>query len=559
MLGVILALGLSISLLSQNAQETYQRALVQEQAAGKLPEAIELYMKAAKDAGKDRTLAAKALIRAAGSQEKLGRPEAADIYAEVMRRYPEQREQAQLAQARLTAFKRVSQAAPQNIGGLSGTDVSAVAAPLFEEYCTRCHNQSSRSGGLVLDTLNTKNVGENTAVWENVVRRLRARRDPPSGLPRPEPAAYQSVVSRLEAALDQAYPANASLMADRATDDELAVRIATFIWGAAPDSSLLDDARLGKLHDPAVLDRQVKRMLRDPKSINLVMGFFEPKFNFDNLDKSKPDPGTFLYFDSALLQSMKTETRLFLDSQIRENHSALELWTANYSFLDERLAKHYGIANIQGSEFRRVSLPGNNRAGLLGQGSFLTVTSQSSRTSPVIRGSWVLRNIFGVLPPDPPPNVPALANSTGNPPRTTREMMELHSAYPACMSCHVIFDPLGLALENFDGTGQWRNTDGGATIDASGAFIDGSRFNGPAELRAGLLKYRDAYYSSITQQLLGYALGRKARSWRLYDYELPSARAVMRTAAAEDYRWSSIISGIVKSAPFQMKTIPPLF
>jgi hypothetical protein len=458
---------------------------------------------------------------------------------------------------RLAALTQKSPAASQGAGRLSGTDVSAVVSPMFEEYCIRCHNQTSHVGGLALDTLNTKNVGENTAVWENVLRRLRARRDPPSGLPRPDPAAFQSVVSRLEAALDQAYPANASLMADRVTDEELATRMATFVWGAAPDAALLEDARQGKLHDPAVLDRQVKRMLQDPKSMNLVTGFFEPKFNLDNLLKSNPDPANSPGTDLALLQSMGMETRLFLISQLREDHGALDLWTADYSFLNERLARHYGIPIVSGAEFRRVTLPGNNRAGLLGQGSILTLTSQSSRTSPVSRGVWVLKNIFGMSPPDPPPNVPPLRIPPGTPPSTMRDMLAAHEANPACANCHAIFDPLGLALENFDEVGQWRLAEGGSIIDASGTLPDGSRFNGPAEFRAGLLKFRDAYYSSMTQQLLGYSLGRKARSWRIYDYEMPSVRAIVRTSAANDYRWSSIITGIVKSAPFQMKNIVP--
>jgi hypothetical protein len=502
-LGVLLVLGLSLSLLSQNAQEIYQRGLVQEQAAGKLPQAIELYLQAAKEAGKDRTLAAKALIRAAGSQEKLGQPEAADLYAEVLRVYPEQREQAQTAQMRIAALTQKSPATSQVVGRPGGTDVSAVASPLFEEYCIRCHGQSRQfpAAGLALDSLNPKNVGENTAVWENVLRRLRARRDPPSGLPRPDPAAFQSVVSRLEAALDQAYPANASLMADRVTDEELAARMATFIWGAVPDAPLLNDARQGKLHDPAVLDRQVKRMLQDPRSLSLVTGFLEPKFNLDDLDKSSPDPASFPQFDPTSLQAMKAETRMFLDSQVKEDHGALELWTANYSFLNDRLARHYGIPNVSGAEFRRVTLPGDNRAGLLGQGSVLTLTSPSSRTSPVRRGVWVLKNIFGMTAPAPPPNVPLLRIPAGTPPTTMREMLAAHESNPACANCHAIFDPLGLALENFDGIGKWRNTEGGATIDASGLFPDGSRFNGPAEFRAGLLKFRDAYYTSMTQQL----------------------------------------------------------
>ena len=559
MLGVLLVLGLSLSVLSQNAQEIYQRGLVQEQAAGQLPQAIELYLNAAKEAGKDRTLAAKALIHAAGAREKLGQPEAADLYSEVLRSYPEQREQAQMAQMRLAALTQKSPATSQGTVRPAGTDVSAVAAPLFEEYCNRCHSQSRQSpaGGLTLDTLNTKNVGENTAVWENVLRRLRARRDPPSGLPRPDQAAFQSVVSRLEAALDQAYPANTSLMADRVSDEELATRMATFIWGTAPDAPLLDDARQGRLHDPAVVDRQVKRMLQDPRSITLVNGFFEPKFSLDTLFNSKPDPATFPQFDLSLVLSMRAETRMFLESQLREDHGALELWTANYSFLNEPLARHYGISNVYGTDLRRVTLPDNNRAGLLGQGSVLLLTSQSGRTSPVRRGVWVLRNIFGMTAPDPPPNVPELRIPAGTPPHTMRELMAAHEANPACANCHAIFDPLGLALENFDGVGQWRNLDRGVMIDAAGTLPDGSGFNGPAEFRTGLLKFRDPYYFSMTQQLLGYALGRKGRSWRLYDYEMPSVRAILKASAANDYRWSSIISGIVKSAPFQMKNIVP--
>jgi hypothetical protein len=558
LLGVLLVLGLSLSLLSQNAQEIYQRGLVQEQAAGKLPQAIELYMQAAKEAGKDRALAAKALIRAAGSQEKLGRPEAADLYAEVLRTYPEQREQAQLAKMRLASLTVASPARAQAAGGLAGVDVSAVAAPMFDQYCIRCHNQTNRVAGLTLDGLNTKNVGENTAVWENLLKRLRARRDPPSGLPRPDERTYQSVVTKLETALDQAYPANTPLNAtDRATDEEIATRMATFIWGVAPDAPLLEDARQGRLHDPAILDRQVKRMLQDSKSITLVNKFFEPKFSLDNLVNSKPDSAAFPQFDLSLVLSMRAETGKFLESQIREDHGALELWTANYSFLNEPLARHYGISNVYGTELRRVTLPGNNRAGLLGQASVLTLTSQANRTSPVMRGKWILENFLGMQAPDPPPNVPGLATSPGNGARPMREAMAAHAAFPACMNCHVIFDPLGFALENFDGIGQWRVADAATTIDASGAFIEGSRFDGPAELRAGLLKYRDAYYSSITQQLLGYALGRKARSWRLYDYEMPSVRAILRTASADDYRWSSIISGIVKSQPFQKKNIVP--
>jgi len=298
-------------------------------------------------------------------------------------------------------------------------------------------------------------------------------------------------------------------------------------------------------------------MLRDSKSIHLVTGFFERWLPLDGLEKAKPDPSRFPEADPELLQSMAAESRLFLDSQLRENHGALELWNANYTFVNERLARHYGLPGISGNEFRRVIWPNNNRAGILGQASFLTAESLPSRTSPTKRGVYVLNQFLGVDAPPPPSNVPPLADNPDDRARPMRDRLAAHKTNPACVSCHSVIDPLGFGLENFDGIGQWRNTDGGIPIDASGSFIDGTRFNGAPEFRAALLKYRDAYYSNITQHLLGYALGRKARQWRLHDYEMPSVRAILRAASANDYRWSSIISGIVKSAPFQMKNIVP--
>ena len=298
-------------------------------------------------------------------------------------------------------------------------------------------------------------------------------------------------------------------------------------------------------------------MLQDSRSDNLVTNFFERWLTLDRLEKSKPDPTLFPTFDADLLQSMGTETRLFLSTQLREDRGALELWTANYTFLNERLASHYQIANVSGNEFRRVTWPNNNRAGLLGQGSMLTVTSVSNRTSPILRGKWILENVFGTPTPPPAPSVPPLGNTPEDQARPMRERVTAHKTNPACVSCHANFDPLGFAMENFDAIGRWRNTDGGSAIDGSGAFIDGSTFNGPVELRAGLLKYRDAFYSNVTQQLLGYALGRKGRPWRVNDYEMASVRSILRAAAPNDYSWSSIIAGIVKSAPFQSKAVTP--
>ncbi|HTG73708.1 MAG TPA: DUF1592 domain-containing protein [Terriglobia bacterium] len=550
-LGILLSLALSLALAAQNAQELYQRGLVQENANGNLNEAIKLYSQAAKTAGKDRALAAKALIRIANSEEKLGRQtEAANTYAEVVRSYPEQRAEVSVAQDRLNQLRRASSASSRKsqIAGL--TDVSALTGPLFESYCTSCHNAANKAGGLDLGSLNAGNVSENTSMWENVLRRLRARRDPPANSPRPDDKTYRSVISRLEQALDGAYSASNPLnVGERVSDAEWASRIAALLWGSAPDASLLADARNGSLRDPAVLNRHVARMLRDPKSRSLVSNFLEPWLSLDQLKQTSMDP--------ELLQSMETEARLFLESQLREDHGVLELWTATYTYLNDRLARHYGISGVSGKDFQRMAWRDKNRAGILGMSGPLAALSFPPRTSPTKRGIYVLTRFLGMDPSDPPANVPPMSDTSTAREQSTRDRLAAHKVNPSCANCHAPFDPLGLALENFDGLGQWRTTDGGTPIDASGAFIDGTRFNGPAELRAGLMKYNDAYYANVTQKLLAHALNRKGRAGRLYDYEMPSVRAIVRSAAAKDYRWSSIISGVIASAPFQMKNLVP--
>jgi Protein of unknown function (DUF1592)/Protein of unknown function (DUF1588)/Protein of unknown function (DUF1585) len=555
--GIVLSLVLSFVLVAQTAQEFYQRGLVQEHSKGNLQEAIKLYSQAAKTAGKDRALAAKALIRRAGSEEKLGhQAEAADDYAEVVRAYPEQRAEASMAQDRLNQLRRISPGPSQKSQIGSPTGASAVTA-LFETYCNNCHNAANKSGGLDFRSLNARNISEDTSVWENILRRLRARRDPPINSPRPDDTTYRSVTSKLEQSLDGAYSANNPLnLAQHVTNGEWATRIAALVWGTAPDASLLEDARNGSLRDPAVLNRQVIRMLRDPKSVNLVANFLEPWLLLDP-NKNPIDPAAFPQADPELLQSMQTETRLFLESQLREDHSVLELWTANYTYLNDRLARHYGVSGISGRGFQRVTWHDRNRAGLLGMAGPLAAVSGPSRTSPTRRGIYVLTKFLGVDPPSPPANVPPLPETSAARERAMRDRLVAHKVNPSCANCHAAFDPLGIALENFDAVGQWRAMDGGVPIDASGAFVDGARFNGPAELRAGLLKYRDAYYATVTQQLLAYALNRKGRAGRLYDYEMPSVRAIVRSAAPLDYRWSSIISGVVMSAPFQMKNLVP--
>jgi len=298
-------------------------------------------------------------------------------------------------------------------------------------------------------------------------------------------------------------------------------------------------------------------MLRDDRSVSLVDNFFTAWLALDRLRTAQIDPAVFPQFDTELRQAMGTETRLFLESQLREDRDAVELWTADYTYVNERLARHYGLSGVSGKEFTRVTWPNTNRGGLLGQAGPLTALSNGARTSPTKRGLYVWTRFLGMDAPAPPANVPSLAEGPRTPPDTMRERMMVHKTNPSCASCHGRFDPLGLALENFDAIGAWRVADGGAPIDASGMLMDGTRFNGPAELRAGLLKYREAYYTSVTQQLLAYALNREGQARRIYDYEMPAVRKIVRDASARGYRWSSILAGIAASAPFQTKTLVP--
>jgi hypothetical protein len=290
--------------------------------------------------------------------------------------------------------------------------------------------------------------------------------------------------------------------------------------------------------------------------MRLLDNFFVKWLSLDRLKTARPDPLVFPQVDRELLEAMGTETRLFVQNQLREDRDAVELWTAPYTFVNERLARHYGLSGISGKEFQRVTRQNPNRAGLLGHASMLTALSTASRTSPTVRGMYISSRFLGVDAPPPPANIPPLPEQPGDASVTMRERLTTHRTNPACASCHAMFDPLGFALENFDATGRWRTTDGGSPIDATGTFTDGTRFNGPVELRAGLLKYRDAYYANVTQQLLAYALGRK-KAGRVYDYEMPAVRAIVRSAASSGYRWSSIMAGIAASGPFQAKDLVP--
>jgi mono/diheme cytochrome c family protein len=335
----------------------------------------------------------------------------------------------------------------------------------------------------------------------------------------------------------------------RLGDLELASRLSFFLWSSIPDDELLTVAAQGKLKDPAVLDQQVRRMLADPRADALVQNFAGQWLFLRNLQSHLPDNRAFPDFDHNLRQAFRRETELLFDSIIREDRSVLDLLNANYTFVNERLARHYGIPNVYGSRFRRVTLTDENRRGLLGQGSVLTVTSYPNRTSPVLRGKWILENILGSPPPPPPPNVPALTeNGEDGKVLSVRERLEEHRKNPVCASCHRVMDPLGFSLENFDAVGQWRTKEEGGPVDASGQLADGSKVDGPVSLRKAIMRHPEQFVGTMTEKLLTYALGRGVES-----YDMPIVRSVARDAARSNYRFSSIVLGIVKSTPFQMR------
>ena len=337
----------------------------------------------------------------------------------------------------------------------------------------------------------------------------------------------------------------------RISDLELASRLSFFLWSSIPDDELLDVAAQNKLHDPAVLEHQVRRMLADPRADSLVSNFADQWLYLRNLRSVAPDLEAFPNFDDNLREAFKRETELFFGSIIQGDRSVIDLLNADYTFVNERLAKHYGVPNVYGSQFRRISWPVDSpRRGLLGQGSILTVTSIATRTSPVQRGKWLLENVLGTPPNPPPANVPALKeNKTGDKQLSVRERMEAHRKNPPCAGCHKVLDPLGFALENFDAVGQWRTvSESGEKIDASGVLADGTKVDGVADLRKALLSRPNVFAGTMTEKLMTYALGRG-----LEYYDMPAVRAVTHQAARNDYRFSSLILGIVESTPFQMR------
>ena len=335
----------------------------------------------------------------------------------------------------------------------------------------------------------------------------------------------------------------------RVSDLQLASRLSFFLWSSIPDDELLDAATEGTLHEPAVLERQVRRMLADARSRALVDNFASQWLHLRNLDAITPDMRLFPDFDDNLRQAFRQETELFVESVLREDRSVLDLLRADYTFLNERLAKHYGIPHVYGSRFRRVAVDANSwRGGLLRHGSILTVTSYATRTSPVVRGKWILDNLLAVPPPPPLPDVPALKDNTVNGNLSVRERLAEHRSDTRCASCHNLMDPVGLSLEKFDAIGRRRSVEGGRPIDASGGFPDGSTFADVDGLEAALLRRPELFISAFTEKLQTYALGRGVEY-----YDAPAIRTIVRDARAQNHRISSIILGIVKSQPFQMR------
>jgi hypothetical protein len=339
----------------------------------------------------------------------------------------------------------------------------------------------------------------------------------------------------------------------RISDLELASRLSFFVWSSIPDDELLTLASQNKLHDNTVLEQQVRRMLKDPRSQQLVSNFAGQWLSLRALQSQTPVPSEYPDFDDVLRQAMRKETEMFVNSVVQEDRPVTDLLDANYTFLNERLAEHYGIPGIYGSNFRRVELPPafDMRRGLIGKASFLTVSSVPNRTSPVNRGKFTLQIFLGVDPPAPPPNVEVNlvpgSNTHGGMKPTMRDQMEMHRKSEPCFSCHKIMDPIGLTLENFDGIGQYRAADDGTPINAAGVLVDGTKLNGIADLRTALVKYSPQFVRVVTEKLMIYALGRGTEY-----YDMPLVRGIVHSAEKDKYRFSSLVIGVVKSQPFQM-------
>jgi hypothetical protein len=420
-------------------------------------------------------------------------------------------------------------------------------ASTIKTYCASCHSGQAPSGGLSLDQFDANRPSGAPETWERVVRQLRARTMPPMAAPRPDSKTYESTIAALTSTLDRA----ATTAAAPSTDTELALRLAKLLWNGEPDKELRDAAAQGRLHDPQALQEQVRRMLSDTKSTALVTEFFDTWLSLDQLANTKADNTLFPEFNDELRGDFRRETELFVESQLREDRNPVDLWTANYTFLNERLARHYGIPNVVGPEYRRVTWLGPERAGLLAQGSILTLTSRANSaypvdiptTSPAMRAKWILTRFLGVNPPTPLPNIPP----KDFPFEKHTPLVKQSRTFPAtpCGACHRSFFPLSYGLENFDVLGRWRSDYGPDPIDASGTMVDGTTFKGPVELRRALMERRDAFLSTLTERLMVYSIdGKAAINQPSPASRMTAIRAALREAEARGYSWSALIAAI---------------
>jgi len=423
-----------------------------------------------------------------------------------------------------------------SLSAQTGPDVSKVVAT----YCSGCHNGSMRSpSGVLLDQFDATAIPKNPEVWSRAYRQLQAGTMPPAGAPRPDRATYDAALTSIE----QALGANVEPPA-AANSQEIATRLATLLWNSAPDAALLQDAQSNRLSDPAPLERQIHRMLADDRAQAFVSRFFFPWLQLDKLVNADPDKKYFPDYDASLRDSLAKETELFLLSQLRDDRDPIELWSADYTFLNEQLAKHYGIPNVSGPQFRRVSLNKPERAGLLGHGSILMLTSKhqhgvdAAYTSPATRGKWIRMHFPGVPPPNPFPNAQPVSPELPITPQT-----RVLPADP-CMTCHRNFFPLGYALEKFDPLGRLRTHDQAGPVDASGAFVDGTSTNGVVELRQVLLERPDAFRTTIIEKLLVYSSTGSVAPSTGTPETLIQARQILRSMPKP--RWSALIAAIVR-------------
>lgn len=409
-------------------------------------------------------------------------------------------------------------------------------------YCAGCHNGAMRSpSGVLLDQFDAARISGNSDAWARAYRQVQAGTMPPVGAPRPDGPASGRLLSAIESGLGVTAP-----LPEGASSQEIAARLALLLWNSEPDAALLEDAQRGRLTDAATLERHVRRMLADDRASAFVTRFFFPWLRLDQLARAEPNPAHFPGYDVSLRDAMQRETELFLLSQLREDRDPIELWSANYTFLNEQLARHYDVAGVTGAQFRRVVLSAPERAGLLGHASVLMATSRHGNaaaryTSPATRAIWIRTRFLGAAAPQPFPNAQPVKPELPITPQT-----RTLPAQP-CVTCHQNFFPLGYALENFDSIGRWRTRDEAGPVDASGRFVDGTPTNGVVQLRNVLLQRPDAFRTTVTERLLLYAAGQPVLDSRVSPQTLVRARQILRGMNVA--RWSSLVAAIVRSQP----------